>query len=249
MDAQLALLAEHGYAGVVAWSGWADVRRAALIPCGMGRVLRPGEATPLARRHRDEGLDFTTLHVGTGFESDAEMDALAAAVLDASAVTGHPLHVETHRATMTQDARRTMDLLGRFPGLSLTLDFSHWHVGHEMTYADEFDARLETMTSVFTSVRSLQLRLATSGRIQAAVDPATAAFADYVNVLDRCLRVLLRVCPDATISCAPELLPAKLPNGRLIHYADDPEVTDRFVEALALSQLCEDRFAAAVAAA
>ena len=100
---QLALLKAHGYAGVAAGEHWQDIRTAGLIPCGMGRVLAPQDALPLARRHQGEGLDFTTLHVGTGFESDDEMARLAGAVLEAAAITGHRLHVETHRATMTQD--------------------------------------------------------------------------------------------------------------------------------------------------
>jgi hypothetical protein len=50
-------------------------------------------------------MDATTLHVGTGFESDVEMDALAGAVLEAAERHGQPVFIETHRATMLQDMR------------------------------------------------------------------------------------------------------------------------------------------------
>ena len=241
---QLALLKAHGYVGVVAGEHWAEIRDAGLIPCGMGRVLTPQEALPLARCHHDAGLDFTTLHVGTGFESDDDMARLAQAVLDAAAMTGQRLHIETHRATMTQDMRRTNDLLARFPQLLLTLDFSHWYTGHEMTYGGEFAERLAWLDPVFARVDSIQLRMGTSGAIQRPLDPSSAHYRDHVAALDRCLAVR-RDAPDppAVMPVAPELLPAMLGDGddaRPIHYADAPEQSDRFAEALTLSALAED---------
>lgn len=242
---QLALLKANGYLGVIDGEHWQDIRDAGLIPCGMGRVLTPNEALPLARRHHVAGVDFTTLHVGTGFETDDDMARLAEAVLDAAAITGHRLHVETHRATMTQDMRRTIDLLARFPQLSLTLDFSHWYTGHEMTYGGEFAERLAWLDPVFARVESIQLRMGTSGSIQRSLDPASAHHRDHVAALDRCLAVR-RASPEppALLSVAPELLPAMLGEGaaaRPIHYADEPEQSDRFAEALALSALAEAR--------
>jgi hypothetical protein len=244
----LARLAEHGFAGVVAWDSWDAIRAAGLVPCGMGRVLDPAEALPLARRHADAGLDFTTLHVGTGFESDAGMDRLAAAVLEARAISGHALHIETHRATMTQDIRRTCDLVARFPALSFTLDFSHWYTGHEMTYGGEYAARLAQCDPVFARTGSLQLRIGTTGAIQRLLDPSSAHHADHCTALDRCLAVRLAAPdPPQVLSAAPELLPAMMGEGadaRPIHYAEEPERSDRFAEAIALASLAQQRLAA-----
>jgi hypothetical protein len=172
---QLTLVREAGFAAVVAWGSWEAVQAAGLVAVGMGRVLRPEDALPLARRQAEAGLDFTTLHVGTGFESDAEMARLAEAVLAAEAATGHRLHIETHRATMTQGIRRTLDLIARFPELAFTLDFSHWYTGHEMTYRGEFAERLAWCDPVFARIQSLQLRFGTSGAIQHPLDPALRA--------------------------------------------------------------------------
>lgn len=242
---QLALLREAGYEGVVAWEHWGTIHAAGLLPVGMGRVLRAEEALPLARRHADAGLDFTTLHVGTGFESDDSMAILADAVLTAEAVTGHALHIETHRATMTQDIRRTRDLVGLFPELVFTLDFSHWYTGHEMTYGGEFAERLTWCDPVFARTGSLQLRFGTTGAIQRPLDPCSAHFADHLAALDRCLAVLAAAPdPRETLPVAPELLPARLGEGaevRPISYADDVETSDRFAEALALSVLAQSR--------
>jgi sugar phosphate isomerase/epimerase len=171
---QLALLRGYGYRGIVAWDHWDAIRGAGLIPCGMARVREARDALPVARLHRDAGLDFTTLHVGTGFETDREMALLAEAVIEAAAITGHPLHVEIHRATMTQDIRRTVDLIERFQALRFTLDFSHWYTGHEMTYTDEVAERLAWLDPVFRRVDSLQARIGTTGAIQRPVDLRSA---------------------------------------------------------------------------
>lgn len=240
---QLALLREAGYEGVVAWEHWDAIRAAGLVPVGMGRVLRPEEALPLAMRHADAGLDFTTLHVGTGLECDAEMAHLADAVLTAAAISGHALHIETHRATMTQDIRRTLDLVGLFPDLVFTLDFSHWYTGHEMTYGGEFAERLAWCDPVFARTASLQLRFGTTGAIQRPLDAASAHYRDHVTALDRCLRVRMATpAPPPVLPVAPELLPATMGEGadaRWINYADSPENSDRFADALALSELAE----------
>jgi hypothetical protein len=244
---QLALVKAYGFVGVTAWDNWEAVRDAGLRPCGMGRVLAPEEVRPLARRHQEEGLDFTTLHVGTGFESDDAMARLADAVLDAEAATGHPLHIETHRATMTQDIRRTVDLLAVFPQLSFTLDFSHWYTGHEMTYANSFSERLAWCDPVFARVQSIQLRMGTSGAIQRPLDPRSAHFADHLAALGRCLAVRrASPAPPDVLPVAPELLPARIGEGeeaRAISYAEDFETSDRFTEALALVVLAEHRLA------
>jgi hypothetical protein len=242
---QLALLREAGFGGVVAWDSWEAIQAAGLVAVGMGRVLRPEDALPLARRHAEGGLDFTTLHVGTGFESDDEMARLAEAVLAAEAATGHRLHIETHRATITQDIRRTLDLITRFPELAFTLDFSHWYTGHEMTYGGEFDERLAWCDPIVARTQSLQLRFGTSGAIQRPLDPGSAHYRDHVSALDRCLRVrMASPAPPPILSAAPELLPATMGEGavtRPINYAEEPETSDRFAEAIALSQLIEER--------
>lgn len=239
---RLSLLAAHGYKGVIAWNGWGDIHHAGLIPCGMARICAPCDVGEVATRHLDLGLDFTTLHAGTGFETDQEMDALAVAILDATAKIGYRLHLETHRATMTQDIRRTLDLLARFPDLSLTLDFSHWYTGHEMTYGGEFTQRLQRLAPLMRHVRSLQLRFGSTGRIQAPVDPVAPHYQHHVAALDLCFETLSTLDDRFAISCAPELLPARMEDGQWIAYGDEPDSSDRFADALALSRLAETRF-------
>lgn len=135
-----------------------QVTAAGLSATGMGRILQPAEASTVAAGLKEAGCICATLHVGTGLDSDAEMDALARAVLDAQHASGLPLFIETHRATITQDIRRTIDLVGRFPDLRFNADLSHWYTGHEMAYGD-FARKLEMMAPVLSRVRFMHGRI------------------------------------------------------------------------------------------
>lgn len=73
---QFALIKSRGYAAVQSWDQASEVMAAGLRATGMARITEASQCDALARSHKDTGLDATTLHVGTGFEADAEMDAL-----------------------------------------------------------------------------------------------------------------------------------------------------------------------------
>ena len=73
-----------GYTGVQHYWPENEAMAAGLTMSGMGRVTAPEAMRPLAAQHKAWGFVATTLHVGTGLETDIEMDRLAAAVLDAS---------------------------------------------------------------------------------------------------------------------------------------------------------------------
>ncbi|MEM9837746.1 MAG: hypothetical protein AAF830_01190 [Pseudomonadota bacterium] len=245
MEGRLGLLQAHGYNGVVAWGDWEAIGRAGLTAIGMARVVEPADAEKTAHQQQHAGVQFTTLHVGTGFESDEEMARLGEAVLEASAATGHPMHIETHRGTMTQDIKRTLDLVERFPELPFTLDFSHWYTGHEMTYGGEFEERLARLDPFFASVRSIQVRVGDTGRIQRPFDEDAHYLTDHMSALRRCVESLNQhTDEDTVLSIAPELLPAKMddPAGdRWICYAELEETSDRFEDALKLSRHIEDK--------
>ena len=244
MADQLAIACDAGFRSIVSWDQWSTIKAAGLSPCGMGRVLHPDEALPLAKAHQDAGLDFSTLHVGRGFETDDDMAVLAEALLEATAQTGFPLHVETHRATMTQDIFRTRSLVQRFPELPITLDFSHWYTGHEMTYGEEFPERLSELMPIWRSVRSLQLRIGDSCRMQTPLAQPSTAQSDYRQALTAWFTALASKLPDdAELSCAPELLPFAFgegPDRQVINYADEDEKHARFADAVALCDLVED---------
>ncbi len=223
-----------------------------LLLAGMGRINEPGEALLLAQTHRDAGYRCTTLHVGSGFETEPQIDRLVGAIVEASDVTGYPLFVETHRATITQDIRRTLDFITRFPEVRLNADLSHWYTGHEMTYGD-WNAKLDALTPVFERVRYLHGRIGTACCAQVAIN-GPEDDRDFVQHF----REMWRLCAqgfrktaaeDEALPFAPELLPYEMKFADRVHRfyyarhlgsnADSPEESDRWVQARYLWQVME----------
>ena len=167
-SAIIAATRAEGYEGIQHFAPELVVA-AGLPATGMGRVLAPAEADAIAARHKALGCEATTLHVGTGLETDAEMDRLAAAVVEAGARHAYPLFVETHRATITQDIRRTIDLVARFPELRFNADLSHYYTGSEMAYGD-IAAKFDLLEPVFQRVRFLHGRISDPSAAQVMVE-------------------------------------------------------------------------------
>lgn len=217
---------------------------AGLEMSGMARVLSTGDALRTARQHREWGFVCSTWHVGTGLESDTEMDALAAATLDAAAATGLPIYIETHRATMTQDIRRTLDLIERFPQLRFNADLSHWYTGHEMRYGD-FEIKLAVLAPIFARTRFVHGRIGHSCTMQLALSEARKhpCWEDWRRMWAECLRGMQAAHNGEPTVFAPELLPAVMTHAGQTHrlnYAalnNGKELTDRWEESLELVAL------------
>jgi hypothetical protein len=252
---QLALLPAHGISGVLAWSDWPAIRSAGLAVHAMGRVEAPADAGALVAWHRDEGVAGTTLHLGTAFDTDAQMDRLAAAVLEAAARHGHTVLVETHRATVTQDAWRTLRWVERFPELRFSLDASHWVVGGELDYGGGFADRLPRLDPVLRRSPMVQGRIASGGAIQVAVDDPGPWRAHAIALWTRAFALRRQDAPNQSIAFCPELLPhvageAWFGYAPVRRRADAPsgleETTDRFTEALRLFDIADACAASAV---
>ena len=244
----VAFVREAGYEGLQMEAGDRLVtagQAAGMHMSATGRITSPAEAMALARSHQDMGFALTTLHVGTGFEDHIDGLRLMQLVVEASVRTGYPLYVETHRATLTQDPRRTLDFLILFPELYLNADFSHWYAGCEMPYGD-LDAKLQALEPVFARTRYVHGRIADSSCIQVPVGDLGATPARHFHDLWRRAfgGFLAQAGTDERICFAPELLPnSAVLNGRHveINYARmrpdgkaRVEETDRWLEALSL---------------
>ena len=157
------------------------------------------------------GAESLTLHLGTGFETRDEGRALVEAALAAQSRSGVPLLIETHRATLTQDPARTLELVGEFPELRFTADLSHWYTGVEMVYGD-FDAKVEALAPVFERCRMIHGRVSDPGCIQVAVrDDGEAP--DYVKHFVRMWSEVMARTDAEELPFVVELLPARA------HYA------------------------------
>jgi len=250
----LACIREAGFDGVQDGDP-VDCRELGMGCAGSGRVDQPGEAVPLARRLRDQGYECATLHVGRGFESDAEMDAIARAIISATEDTGFPLMVETHRATMTQDPWRTIQLLKRNPGLMINGDFSHYYTGLELVYGD-FQAKLDRMAPIFANVRFMHGRIGNPSHIQVGIGDGSEPLeqehghahfvADYREMWKRAMHGFLdHADPDATLVFAPEILAPSIYYARLFRDSDGTlrEESDRYQQALVYARIAREVFA------
>jgi hypothetical protein len=237
-----ARLQEDGFAGVQLTHD--DPEPGTLLPyCGLGRVNHPDEADALLARRARRGDLCVTLHVGWGMEDDAEVDALVRAILKASQKYQLPAYIETHRATITQDMWRTVQITKRFPEVRFNLDLSHLYCGQEMVYGD-WAAKLDFLQPVFDRTRFIHGRIAAPGWMQAPIDgiqekPALAHGVDYLaHFREAWTRAMAafraHAAPGEELIFAPELLPAgiyyarKFPDaaGHLV------EETDRYEQAL-----------------
>jgi hypothetical protein len=223
--------------------------RAGLERAGMGRVVHAGETARLAEEAKARGCGSVTLHVGTGFESDSEADALVVDILDASSTHDIPLYIETHRATITQDPWRTLRLVERHPNMRFTGDFSHWYTGVELVYGD-LGTKLDALQPVFDRVRFVHGRIGTPCSIQVDVGDGKSQpyVTDFSEIWSRVFEAFLRNAEeDEPIVFVPELLSplnyyalrVRTPAGELV------EAGDRWEQAFALCDIAAEAFTAA----
>src|SRR5271165_5762099 len=146
-------LMDDGFEGVQLTTNDPPLADAPIPHCGLDRINTPAEADAIAARHAERGDGCITVHVGWGLEEDNDMYHLVEAILDASARHRLPVFIETHRATITQDVWRTVQITRKFPEVRFNGDFSHYYCGLELVYGD-WAEKLDFMEPIFARVAS-----------------------------------------------------------------------------------------------
>ena len=248
----MAAIREAGFEGVQGGDA-ATARDAGLHAAAGGRLNDPGDLPALRDRvkaHRDAGCLATTLHVGWGMENDPTLDRLVDGVIETALALDHPLYIETHRATITQDLWRCAELTRRRPGVRFNADFSHWYTGLEMPYGD-FDAKLDFLQPVFDRCGFMHGRIGNSGCIQVDVaGPLDDALrlphvAHFVEMWTRTFAGFLRHAgPGDVLPFAPELLKPEINYARVFPGPDGQprEEGDRWEQALLYAELARHAF-------
>ena len=254
-DAALEQLKADGFDGVQR-GNFVDFHNAAILPhCGLDRINRPEEAEAVFADHVAQGDQCLSLHVGWGMESDTEVDRLVDAVLSASTRQQMPAFIETHRATITQDMWRTVEMTKRFPELLFNGDFSHYYCGQEMVYGD-FEAKLDFLQPVFDRVGFMHGRIAAPGYMQAPIEaadtrPATTVagardyLADFKRIWARAMAGFRKNAgPGSVLIFAPELLRPDIYYARVFPDAQGAlsEESDRYEQALLYQKLARALF-------
>ncbi|CAB4694008.1 MAG: hypothetical protein F2659_04515 [Actinobacteria bacterium] len=250
---------EAGYRGIQG----ADPRRCldlGLVPIAFGIRPTAGDLLDQARLWADAGFACATLLLGTGMEDDDQAARLVEEVIEVSVAAQIPLYIETHRATVTQDIWRTVQLVKRFPEIRFNGDFSHWYTGLEMTFGD-FEGKLDFLDPVFQRVRYLHGRIGTSGSIQVDIGEGNGPDQPHVDHFRAFWTRSFAGCialaqHDAgadsgfEIGFAPELLPAEIGYARRVPGPDGTmqEEGDRWHQSLVLTRIASECFAAALTA-
>ena len=252
-DESIARLRADGFEGVQVTGG--EPPAPDVMPfCGLDRINTPGEALPIAQRHADRGDQCLTVHVGWGIEDDKEVFCLVEAILSASERTGLPIFIETHRATITQDMWRTVQITKKFPEVLFNGDFSHYYCGQEMVYGG-MEMKMEFMAPIFDRIGFMHGRIASPGHMQVPIDdiesrPAAAVgvidyFADFRAIWARAMRGFLdRAGPGDILVFAPELLSGTHYYARLFPGPDGEmvEESDRYAQALLYADIARQLF-------
>lgn len=182
-----------------------------------------------------------TLHLGTGFETPAEANALVDATLQSAETHAVPVLVETHRATLFQDPARALGLVETFPELRFTADLSHWYTGVELVYGD-FDAKLDALAPIFDRCRMIHGRISDPGCIQVAVraDETSAHVEHFRRMWSAIISACGRSGEVEELPFVAELLPAVSHYARTLDRGNGPEEeVDRWTQATVLWEIVD----------
>jgi len=216
-----------------------------------GRINAIGEADALIHEKKDAGFSCVTLHVGWGVEDDNEVDGIVGDILGQATRQRFPVYIETHRATITDDMWRTVQLVERFPEIRFNGDFSHWYTGHEMVYGG-FDKKVAFIQPVLDRVRFLHGRIGSPGNMQVDIGPDGESFGgqpfvDHFKELwtRSMVGFLNEADPGDYLVFAPELLKADIYYARDFIGADGRRVEegDRWEQAKLYCEIARDCFA------
>jgi hypothetical protein len=114
-----------------------------------------------------------TMHAGRGLRENAIAFRLDEAILTASAQHRPRIFIEMHRATTTQDLRRTVATTKKFPADRFNREFSLYCCGKEFVFGD-WDGKLAFMQSIFNGVGFLHGRIASTCFIQVPIRRSVA---------------------------------------------------------------------------
>ncbi len=250
-------LAADGFEGVQLTTAAAPPAGFKLPFCGLDRINLPAEADPIVARHLDRGDQCLTVHAGWGIEDDDAVFRLVEAILEASRKHRLPVFIETHRATITQDMWRTVEITRKFPEVLFNGDFSHYYCGQEMVYGG-MEMKLAFMAPIFERVGFMHGRIASPGGIQVPIDSLTGTprmahgTSDYLAHFREMWTLAMRgflqgAGPGDVLIFAPELLAGTYYYARLFPDSSGTlvEESDRYAEALLYRDLARECFQSA----
>ena len=251
-------LLSDGFEGVQLTTDEPVTADAPLPHCGLDRINAPGEADAVAARHARRGDVCLTVHAGWGLEDEDDSFRIVEAILAASERHRLPIFIETHRATITQDIWRTVQIVKKFPEVRFNGDFSHYYCGQELVYG-VWEDKMTFLQPVFDRIGFLHGRIASSGSMQVPIGPDIHVrplqahgkidyLAHFKELWIRSMLGFLKSAkPGDILIFAPELLSGVHYYARLFPDAAGQmvEESDRYAQALLYKDLARACFAEA----
>ncbi|MEL0456033.1 hypothetical protein WJN01_07335 [Flavobacteriaceae bacterium SZ-1-7] len=212
------------------------------------RINKVGDLDELMPVWKNGNYNCASIHLGWGMESDEEMDNLVSYVIKRSEKFDFPIYIETHRATVTQDLWRTVELTKRFPEIRFNGDFSHWYTGQEMVYGG-IENKWKFIQPVFDRVRFMHGRIGNPGSIQVDVKDKNASYVqDFKEMWKRSFLGFLKSAKPGDYICFTiELLKAEIFYERTIldKNGKEQEEGDRWQQALLYKEIIQECWEAA----
>ena len=257
-SAMLERLAADGFHGIQLPDGQtAAPAGMPLASCVSDRINTAAEASDIVARHADKGHQCLTVHAGWGIEDDDAVWGLVEAILSASEKFALPVFIETHRATLTQDIWRTVQLTKRFPDIRFNGDLSHYYTGQELVYGG-LAMKIAFMAPILDRIRFMHARIGSPGNIQMPVGDGTGLppqatgevdyLADFKTLWTRAMAGFLNTAaPGDFFVVCPELLSRRYYYARTFPDTAGTlhEESDRYAEALTYTRIARDCFIAA----
>ena len=212
------------------------------------RINKVGDLDELMSVWTSRNYNCASIHLGWGMESDEQMDNLVRYVMETSEKFDFPIYIETHRATITQDLWRTVELTKRFPEIRFNGDFSHWYTGQEMVYGG-IENKWEFIQPIFDRVRFIHGRIGNPGCIQVDVKDKNASYVQHFKDMWKhsFLGFLKSAKPGDYICFTIELLKSEIFYERTIldENGKEQEEGDRWQQALLYKEIIKECWEAA----
>lgn len=242
---------EAGFSGVLHWVAdehtdfeMVEILRRAGLLVGVGFPAYEGQSiSSMAERAQALGVSFLNAQVHDAFTRDAEAVARLEALYAECDAVGMPLFIETHRGTVTQDLRRTIEYGRHVPRMRYTLDASHYVVAGEVTEPGLAPRFAEALSEIIRRSSSIHARVSNGEQVQVDVGDGTGALVTPYRAwwTSAYRHWLAEAAPGEFFPFICELGPAPyaitVPNGASLPAG--AELSDRFAQALVFKRIAE----------
>ncbi|MGG1552168.1 sugar phosphate isomerase/epimerase family protein [Paenibacillus ferrarius] len=203
------------------------------------------DLTPYFARAKAFGVQYVNAQILHPYLEGQPAADFVAGFIRQAAEAGLPFFVETHRGRITQDLRRTAQLVEALPQLRLTIDFSHYVVGEGMDRAVADETAEGYLQTLLTRASSIHARISNGHQVQVDVgeDASHPAVQPFLRWWRSGMANWRRTASAGDVF--PFVCELGPPAYAITHGVSREEASDRWKQALVLKRLGEQAWAEA----